>query len=57
MSYKVVAYIMGKLLAALTITLAVPFLAAVYWQEASSIDFIGTIIFSFAIGVFFYNSG
>ena len=57
MSYKVVAYIMGKLLAALTITLAVPFLAAVYWQEASSIDFIGTIIFSFAIAIFLYNYG
>lgn len=57
MNLKVVFYVLSRLQFAVSISLCIPFLAAIYWGEAAMIDFAGTILISLAVGVVLSNNG
>ena len=57
MNLKVIAYVLSQLQFAVTLSLGVPFVMALYWGEACAMDFAGTMLISFGVGVALSNYG
>ena len=57
MNLKVIAYVLSQLQFAVTLSLGVPFVMALYWGEACAMDFAGTMLISLGVGVALSNYG
>lgn len=57
MNLKVVFYVLSRLQFAVTVSLCIPLVMALLWQEACAVDFAGTILVSLGIGVALHNNG
>ncbi len=57
MSYPIIYYMLSRLMFAMSLTLLIPLIASIHWQETSSLDFLGAIICSLSLSVFFNNKG
>ena len=57
MNLKVIAYVMSRIQFAVSLALCIPLLAALYWQEASVLDFLGTLLISLCLAVFLEING
>lgn len=57
MNLNVVFYVLSRLQFAVSLSLCVPFAAALYWGEACALDFAGTILVSLGIAVLLSNRG
>lgn len=57
MNIKVIAYVLSRLQFAVTLSLCVPLVTAMWWGEACALDFVGTIMVSLGLAVFLSNNG
>ncbi len=57
MNLKVVAYALSHLQFVVTLSICVPFVAALLWGEDCAMDFAGTILISLGLAVFLGNHG
>lgn len=57
MNLRVIAYVLSQLQFAVTLSLCVPFVTALWWGESCAMDFAGTMLISLGIGVLFSNYG
>ena len=57
MSYPIIFYMLSRLMFAMSLTLLIPMIASIHWQESSSLDFLAAIICSLSLSVYFSNKG
>lgn len=57
MNYPTIFYVLSRLLFAMSITLVLPLFASIQWQEESYLDFLGAIVVSLSLAVYFSNRG
>ncbi len=57
MSYPLIYYMLSRLMLAMSITILIPLIASIQWEESSTLDFLAAIVCSLSLSVFFNNKG